>query len=119
MNNKPFIINNRFWVNPQLAVIKENKSGDIIGLEPELINLLCILVMYNHEFVTAKQLAHQVWKYVGNDYRQLARGITALRETLGDTNHTIIKVEDQKGFMLQAVVKFDADRAESPKQAKV
>ena len=105
MNDKPFVLNNRFWIYPRLGLVKQKDTAKETRLEPRLMQLLCVLANHNGELVSRELLTKEVWDDYGNADEGLTQGISYLRKVLDDPSKTLIETVPKKGYVLHAVVK--------------
>ncbi len=104
MNNKPFILNNRFWIYPQLGLVKQTSPVKESKLEPRLMQLLCILASYAGELVSRELLTKEVWDDYGNADEGLTQAISYLRKVLNDEVKELIETVPKKGYVLHAAI---------------
>ena len=107
MNNKPFILNNRFWIYPQLGLVKQTSPVKESRLEPRLMQLLCILAAQAGELVSRELLTKEVWDDYGNADEGLTQAISYLRKVLNDEAKELIETVPKKGYVLHAVIKVE------------
>ncbi len=116
MNNKPFIINNRFWIYPDQGLIKQQEGDKETRVEPRLMHLLCLLVMSNYEVVGRGLLITHVWHNQEKAGEELAKAIAYLRKLLDDSTKPVIETVPNKGYILHAAINFDLDEEKSINQ---
>ncbi len=104
MNNKPFILNNRFWIYPRLGLVKQATPVKESRLEPRLMQLLCILAAQAGELVSRELLTKEVWDDYGNADEGLTQAISYLRKVLNDETKELIETVPKKGYVLHAVI---------------
>ncbi len=107
MNDKPFVLNNRFTVYPELGLIKQIEPIRETRIEPRLMNLLCILVAKQGELVSREMLTKEVWNDYGNADEGLTQGISYLRKVFNDDAKTLIETVPKKGYVLRAAIKAE------------
>ena len=108
MNNKPFILNDQFWIYPQLGLVKQIDPAKETRLEPRLMHLLCILVAHTGELVSRELLTKEVWDDYGSADEGLTQGISYLRKILNDDAKELIETVPKKGYVLHAVITTEA-----------
>ncbi|MBB6128324.1 winged helix-turn-helix domain-containing protein [Mucilaginibacter lappiensis] len=104
MKNKPFTINNRFLVTPELNTVTDNATGKESRLEPRLMAVLLLLVNQVNQLVTREQLVKDIWNDYGGGDEGLSQAISFLRKLLADQHKMIIETVPTKGYLLKAVV---------------
>jgi len=104
MINKPFVINSRFSIHPQLGLIKQTEPTKETRIEPRLMNLLCILASKQGELVSRELLTKEVWNDYGNADEGLTQAISYLRKVFNDDTKTLIETVPKKGYVLHAVI---------------
>ncbi|SHM10000.1 transcriptional regulator [Mucilaginibacter sp. OK098] len=104
MIEKPFIINNQFFITPLLGLIKQNDGQNETRLEPRLMHLLCMLVANKGELVTRALLTKEVWDNYGNADEGLTQAISYLRKIFNDDGKTLIETVPKKGYVLNAII---------------
>jgi DNA-binding winged helix-turn-helix (wHTH) protein len=114
MNNKPFVINNRFIIYPELSVITQKDTEKEIRVEPRIMNLLCTLVLYNHELVLRGLLIKTVWNNFGSANEGLTQAVSYLRKILEDDTESLIETVPIKGYILHAAINFGIKEEKTP-----
>jgi len=104
MQNKPFIINDRFLVKPELHTITDVKTGKEVRTEPRLMAVLVLLSTHANQLVTREQLVAAIWDNYGGGDEGLSQAISFLRKHLEDTNKKVIETVPTKGYKLNAVI---------------
>jgi DNA-binding winged helix-turn-helix (wHTH) protein len=102
MSNRQYVLNNTFWVYPQLGMIKQKNTAKETQIEPRLMNLLCLLIFYNGELVGPALLAKKVWCDYGNSVEAIAQAIAHLRKVLNDEDSRLIESIPKQGYVLHA-----------------
>lgn len=102
MIDRDFSINNRFWVDVTLNVIKDLETLQEQRLEPRLMQVLCILAKHEGKLVKREDLIAEVWNNYGGGEDGLNQAISILRKTLQDTEKDIIETIPKKGYILHA-----------------
>lgn len=104
MKNTPFVLNNRFLVNPVINNLSDKKTGKDVRLEPRLMNVLCFLAVNAGQLVSREQLIKEVWNNYGGADEGLNQAISFLRKLLDDPNKKIIETIPTKGYLLNATI---------------
>jgi DNA-binding winged helix-turn-helix (wHTH) protein len=104
MNSKPFILNNQFWIYPQLGLVKQTMPVKESRLEPRLMQLLCILAEHKGELVSRELLTKEVWDDYGNADEGLTQAISYLRKLLNDDTKELIETVPKNGYVLHAII---------------
>jgi DNA-binding winged helix-turn-helix (wHTH) protein len=102
--NQPFVLNNRFVVNPALNSLNDQIMGQDTRLEPRLMNVLCFLAVNAGQLVSRQQLIKEVWNDYGGADEGLNQVISFLRKLLDDPDKKIIKTIPTKGYLLNATI---------------
>ncbi|MBB6108599.1 DNA-binding winged helix-turn-helix (wHTH) domain-containing protein [Mucilaginibacter lappiensis] len=108
MQNKPFIINDRFLVKPEFHTITDHKTGKELRTEPRLMSVLVLLSLNVDKLVSRGQLIKDIWADYGGGDEGLSQAISFLRKQLEDTNKKIIETVPTKGYKLNAVITEDS-----------
>ena len=104
MKNTPFVLNNRFLVNPVINNLSDKKTGKNVRLEPRLMNVLCFLAVNAGQLVSREQLIEAVWNNYGGADEGLNQAISFLRKLLDDPNKKVIETIPTKGYLLKATI---------------
>lgn len=104
MNNKPFVLNSRFLVNPVIHNLRDNATGKEVRLEPRLMNVFCFLAANVNQLVSREQLIKEVWNNYGGADDGLNQAISFLRKLLDDPDKKIIETIPTKGYLLNATI---------------
>ena len=101
---QPFVINERFLVNPSLNLVRDLQSQAETQLEPRLMKVLCILARHAGRLVSRNNLTEQVWNDYGGADEGLTQSVSFLRKALDDQSRHLIKTISGKGYIMQAVI---------------
>ncbi len=107
MNSSTFFVGD--WkIEPELNRITSLKNNVSERLEPQLTNVLMLLVKQNGKLVKKEQLMEEVWKDVIVSDNVLTRAISSLRKVLGDNPNKpkYIETISKTGYRLIADVKY-------------
>jgi len=104
MNESPFILNERFYVDPSLGMVDDRDSQKSVRIEPRLMNLLCLLVARKETLVSRAVITKEIWDDYGNADEGLTQAISYLRKVLADDNKSLIETVPKKGYILHGVV---------------
>jgi len=104
MRNTPFVLNNRFLVNPVINNLSDKKTGGDVRLEPRLMNVLCLLSANVSQLVSREQLITAVWNNYGGADEGLNQAVSFLRKLLDDPDKKIIETIPTKGYLLNATI---------------
>jgi DNA-binding winged helix-turn-helix (wHTH) protein len=104
MNEHPFILNERFAIDPSLGTVSDSQSQKAIRIEPRLMNLLCLLAAHKHTLVSRAVITREIWDNYGNADEGLTQAISYLRKILADDDKTLIETVPKKGYILHAAV---------------
>ena len=102
MSKRPYVLNDTFWVYPQLGVIKQKSPEKETPIEPRLMNLLCLLIFYNGELVGPGLLSKKVWVDYENSVEAIVKAVSYLRKVLNDEEGRMIESIPKKGYVLHA-----------------
>jgi DNA-binding winged helix-turn-helix (wHTH) protein len=108
MTDKPFLLNNRFLINPALGTVKDTQTAQETRLEPRLMSLLCLLAASRNELVSRDLITKEVWDDYGNADEGLTQAISYLRKTLCDTRKELIETVPKKGYVLHGDISTPA-----------
>jgi DNA-binding winged helix-turn-helix (wHTH) protein len=104
MSKTRFLINNRFFVDPDLKYFQDKELLTEQRLEPRLINVLCVLTSRANQLVTRGELVKEIWNDYGGGDEALNQAISFLRKLLHDHNKEIIETIPKKGYILHGDV---------------
>lgn len=95
-------------------------DGLPVHLEPQVFDLLMILVDRKGRLVTKDDLVETVWKGLSVSDATISARINAARKAVGDTGRAqaIIKTVHGRGFQLNVEVKAEAALAQTPDLAR-
>ncbi|MDN3584583.1 winged helix-turn-helix domain-containing protein [Mucilaginibacter flavus] len=115
MNLGPFILNERFVIEPSLGSVQDKQAGTSTRIEPRLMDLLCMLVQYQGQLVSRAAITKEVWNDYGSADEGLTQAISYLRKLLADDEKSMIETIPKKGYILRAVATWPAvDSKEIP-----
>lgn len=115
---KNFYVNEIFFVEPDANLVINQSTGIKSHLEPRLIQLLTILVEKHGKTVTRDEMITAIWQDYGGGDEGLTQAISILRKTFSDTKKELIQTVHKKGYVLNAVIRYETDRAEAKKDNK-
>lgn len=101
---EPFVINNRYLVNPEKNSITDRTNNEESRLEQRLLHVLNLLAGSPGELVTRDKIVSTVWNDYGGADEGLTQAISFLRKVLNDRDKKIIETIPKKGYILNAVV---------------
>jgi DNA-binding winged helix-turn-helix (wHTH) protein len=104
MNNRSYVLNDRFIVDPSLGTIHDKQPGKSTRIEPRLMNLLCMLVRYQGQLVSRASITKEIWDDYGSADEGLTQAISYLRKLLADDDKSMIETVPKKGYILRAVI---------------
>jgi DNA-binding winged helix-turn-helix (wHTH) protein len=104
---QPFLINNRFYIEPSANLLKDRLLQTEVQLEPRLMKVLCLLSQHAGIVVSRDHFAGQVWDGYGGASDGLTQAISFLRKIMDDNPRQLIKTVSGKGYMLQATITRD------------
>jgi DNA-binding winged helix-turn-helix (wHTH) protein len=104
MEEKNFMLQQRFAVRPSLNSITDTVRGEETKLEPRLMKLLCLLAARSGQLHTREELVSAIWNDYGGGEAGLNHAVSSLRKLLGDTSKTLIETVPTKGYILHAEV---------------
>ncbi len=83
------------------------RSGEVIPLEPKVVDTLVVLVEAEGRLVTKQDLMERVWPGTFVEEGSLSRNVSALRRTLGDTAEEpqYIETVPKRGYRFRAPVR--------------
>ena len=102
--HEPFVIDNRYLINPGKNTITDRSNGEESRLEQRLLDVLNLLADSAGELVSRDKLATTVWNDYGGADEGLTQAISFLRKVLNDRDKKIIETIPKKGYILNAVV---------------
>jgi DNA-binding winged helix-turn-helix (wHTH) protein len=79
-------------------------GGRDVDLRPKAFDVLCYLAENAGRLVSKQELHDTVWREVAVSDDALVQCIRELRQTLGDTNRTLIRTVPRRGYLLNAQV---------------
>jgi DNA-binding winged helix-turn-helix (wHTH) protein len=114
---EPFLINNRFLVDPVKKNLLDKRTNEELQLESRLVETLCRLAATPGRLVIREQL----WDDYDRSEEGLQQAIILLRKLLLDHDENIIKGIPRKGYILNAAIKPASakDSAPAAKRAKL
>src|SRR4051812_34692418 len=101
---EPFLINERFQVNPDLNYLTDKETGKETRLEQRLMDVLWLLAANHNQLVTRERLIREVWNDYGGADEGLNQAISFIRKILADSNKEIIETIPKKGYILHAAI---------------
>ena len=104
MNHHPFLINQRFAVDPALGIIRQPATGTEVRLEPRIMRLLCLLAASEGKLVSREYLTKEVWDNYGSADDGLTQAISYLRKILDDQERKLIETVPKKGYLLHGII---------------
>jgi len=104
MNQSPFILNTRFYIDPSLGLVDDREGQKSTRIEPRLMNLLCLLVAHKETLVSRAVITKEIWDDYGNADEGLTQAISYLRKVLADDRKTLIETVPKKGYILHGAV---------------
>lgn len=104
MDDKQFILQQRFIIRPSTNAITDTLLQKEVKVEPRLIKLLCVLAKHQGQLVKREQLISEIWNDYGGGEAGLNHGISTLRKLLQDTSKNLIETIPTKGYILHAGV---------------
>ena|SRR6185312_4675501 len=112
MNDRPFIFNERFVIDPSLGTVKDNQTQKATRIEPRLMSLLCLLAAHKHSLVSRAVITKEIWDDYGNADEGLTQAISYLRKVLADDDKSLIETVPKKGYILHAAITEKQDKEE-------
>lgn len=113
-----FYINEFFFVEPGANSVTNKSTGIKLHLEARIVQLLCILVEKQGKTATRDELITAIWQDYGGGDEGLTQAISILRKTFSDTQKELIQTVHKKGYVLNAVIRYEIDSAEAKKNSK-
>ena len=101
---EPFVINNRYRIDPDKNLFIDQISGEESRLEQRLLAVLYMLTASPGKLVQRDKIIQSVWNDYGGGDEGLTQAISALRKVLNDADKTIIETIPRKGYILNASV---------------
>jgi DNA-binding winged helix-turn-helix (wHTH) protein len=105
MNDDPFILNDRFFVNPGLGLVNDQQLRREMHIEPRLMSLLCLLTKHEGTLVKRALITKEIWDDYGNADEALTQAISYLRKVLADEQKIMIETVPKKGYILRVVIR--------------
>jgi DNA-binding winged helix-turn-helix (wHTH) protein len=102
MQEKPFVLNNRFHVDPSRKVVADTILQKETRLENRLMNLLLLLCSHGGKLVSREQITKEIWDDYGNADESLTQAVSYLRKVLADDQKKMIQTIPKKGYILYA-----------------
>jgi DNA-binding winged helix-turn-helix (wHTH) protein len=118
MKEVPFIINNRFLVDPTLNYFKDRETNQELRLEPRLMDVLCFLAANENQLVTREKLIKEIWNDYGGADEGLNQAVSFLRKLLVDREKKIIETIPKKGYILHAFITKEVEEVTVPLNQK-
>lgn len=118
MKEVPFIINNRFLVDPTLNYFKDRETNQELRLEPRLMDVLCFLAANENQLVTREKLIKEIWNDYGGADEALNQAVSFLRKLLVDREKKIIETIPKKGYILHAFITKEVEEVTVPLNEK-
>ena len=115
---KNFYINEIFFVEPDANLVINQSTGIKSHLEARLIQLLTILVEKHGKTVTRDELITAIWQDYGGGDEGLTQAISILRKTFSDAKKELIQTVHKKGYVLNAVIRYEINRDDAKKDNK-
>jgi len=100
----PFILNDRFLIEPSLGSMEDKQTGESTRIELRLMNLLCMLVQHHGQLVSRAAITKEVWDDYGNADEGLTQAISYLRKLLADDDKSMIETVPKRGYILRAAI---------------
>jgi DNA-binding winged helix-turn-helix (wHTH) protein len=104
MNDRAFILNHRFLINPSIGSVYDLKAKAETRIEPRVMNLLCLLTAHNGKLVGRAIITKKIWDDYGNADEGLTQAVSYLRKVLADDSKKLIETVPKKGYVLHAVI---------------
>lgn len=104
MQEKPFVLNSRFQIDPSRKVVVDTVLQKENRLENRLMNLLLLLCRHVGKLVSRELITREIWGDYGNADESLTQAISYLRKVLADDQKKIIETIPKKGYVLYAEV---------------
>lgn len=104
MDEKNFILRQRFEVRPTVNSITDTVLQREMKVEPRLMRLLCILAKQPGQLLKRERLVSEVWNDYGGGEAGLNHAISTLRKLLDDTSKDLIETIPTKGYILHAEI---------------
>ena len=101
MKNGPFVINNRFIVDPSSNRIHDAVQDKDRNIEPRLMGVLVYLSRNAFMVVSRGDLIREIWNDYGGADEGLTQAISHLRKFLLDSNKELIVTVPKKGYILR------------------
>ncbi len=114
-----FYINEIFFVEPDANSVTKQSTGIKSHLEARLIQVLTILAENHGKTVTREELITAIWQDYGGGDEGLTQAISILRKVFADTQKQLIQTVHKKGYVLNAVIKYEMERAEAKRDDKI
>ena len=88
------------------------KGGDVVGVEPQVFNVLTFLIQNRDRIVTKDELIDAVWDGRAISDGALNSRINSVRRAVGDTGDTqsIVKTVPRRGFRFVGAVREGTER---------
>jgi DNA-binding winged helix-turn-helix (wHTH) protein len=102
MSKNAYVLNDTFWVYPQLGLIKQKSPAKETAIEPRLMNLLCLLIFNNGEIVGPAKLAKKVLVDYEHSIEAIIKSVSFLRKVLNDEHGRMIESVPKQGYVLHA-----------------
>jgi len=118
MNDKPFLINNEFYIDPTLGLVISQITDIETRLEPRLMHLLCLLAASPGKLVGRELLTREVWDDYGSADEGLTQAVSYLRRILNDDSKELIETVPKKGYVLNAEIKTGLPERKTKKPLK-
>src|ERR1700761_2108337 len=112
MNDRPFILNDSFFINPSTGFVSNLRDKKGTRIRPALMKLLCLLVANSGDLVTRESIISAIWADYDDPDQILAREISFLRELLADKDEILIETVGEKGYIMHALVSAPAANQE-------
>lgn len=113
-----FYINETFFVEPNANSITNTLIGVKSHVEGRLMQVLTILVEKCGEIVTREELITTIWQDYGGGDEGLTQAISLLRKIFSDTQKELIQTVPKKGYILNAVIRYETDEADTQRGNK-
>ena len=95
------------------------RDGEIVAVQPQVFDLLILLLENRHRLVTKEEIFQRIWKNRIVSDAALSSRIKAIRQALGDdgTEQGLVRTVRRRGFRIVAPVEEVAETFADPESA--
>src|SRR5689334_16184840 len=101
---EPYVLNQRFLIDPQKNTVKDLSSGDESRIEQRLMKVLTMLVANPGKLVSREHIVREIWNDYGGADEAVTQAVSFLRKILHDKDKKIIETIPKKGYVLNASI---------------